>query len=444
MTERKLRLLHITAGAAGMYCGTCMRDNALAFALKARGHDVTLVPFYTPTLTDEENVSQDKIFFGGISVYLEQHVPFFRHTPWLVDKLWDSRFALKLASKSAISVDAADLGDMTISMLEGEQGNQKKEIQKLIRWLRDQPRPDIINLPYALLIGLAAPLKEALGCPIVCTLQGEDLFLEGLTEPYRTRSLDLIRSKIGHVDAFIAVSKYYADFMPGYLGLDPELVHIAPIGINLEGHSVEHPKPDVFTVGYFARVAPEKGLHTLCEAYAIFREQARGLPAKLEAAGYLPHEHRRYLSGIENQMKEWGLGGEFTYRGALDREEKIDFLQSLSVFSVPTPYREPKGIFLLEAMANGVPVVQPRHGAFPEIIEQTGGGILVEPDDPKSLADGLMRIFEDTHRAEGMGRMGAEGVRRHYTVEIMAERTVEAYNRIIAAQTLEPALPAGI
>ena len=100
-----MRLLHFTAGAAGMYCGSCLRDNALAAALRARGHDVVLQPLYTPTNPDGPNVSSSRVFFGGISVYLQQHVPLFRHTPALLDRLWDSNAALRLASKRQIKID---------------------------------------------------------------------------------------------------------------------------------------------------------------------------------------------------------------------------------------------------------------------------------------------------------------------------------------------------
>ena len=188
-----MKILYLTAGAAGMYCGSCLRDNALASELIRQGHDVTLVPLYTPTLTDEPNVSHDRIFFGGISVYLQQHSRLFRKTPWMVDRLWDSLFALKLAARSSIQVDPKALGELTVSMLRGEEGNQRKELQKMIHWLGSEPPPDIIVLPFSLLIGLAKPLKKALNRPVLCTLQGEDLFLEGLHEPYRTESLDRIR-----------------------------------------------------------------------------------------------------------------------------------------------------------------------------------------------------------------------------------------------------------
>ena len=224
------------------------------------------------------------------------------------------------------------------------------------------------------------------------------------------------------------MSDYYARFMAGYLGIPAGKMHVVPLGINLAGYEPgRRARSDVFTVGYFARVAPEKGLHTLCQAYRRMRLRNDCPPARLVAAGYLKPEHREYMRGIERQMKDWGLAGEFHYRGVLDRQEKIRFLQSLDVLSVPGGYREPKGLYLLEAMACGVPVVQPRRGAFPEIIQKTSGGILVEPDNPDSLAEALLSIWTNRPRAEELARNGLEGVRRHYSAAVMATRTLEVY-----------------
>ncbi len=436
-----MRILYLTAGAADMYCGSCLRDNALATELLARGHDVVLTPIYTPTLTDEKNVSGEKVFFGGISVYLEQHVPLLRHTPRFLDKLWDSGWALKLASRRSVSVNPKMLGEMTVSMLRGEDGNQRKEFEKLLDWLKTEPPFDVISLPYTLLISLAKPLREALKRPIFCTLQGEDLFLEGLPEPYRSESLRLIRANVPHVDTFIAVSEYYARFMPGYLGIPEERMRVVPLGINLQGYEKRGPREKPFTVGYFARVAPEKGLRQLAESYKLLRERGELEDARLEVAGYLGADYKDYLRDIERKMKDWGLADEFTYRGALDREGKIAFLRSLDVLSVPATYDEPKGIFLLEAMACGVPVVQPRRGGFTEIVERTGGGLLVEPDDAGALADGLRRIHRDPALAEELGANGFRRVREHYSVARMAERALEVYSGAdeAAAESVEVA-----
>ena len=433
-----MRLLAITAGAGAMYCGSCLRDNALAAELMARGHDVALLPVYTPTLTDEPNVSDHRVFFGGISVYLQQHVPLFRHTPAIFDRVWDAPAVLRtVAGRSMSAVDPRFLGAMTVSMLRGEDGFQSKEIVKLVEWLRRQPPFDLIVLPNSLLLGLAPPLARALGRPVACTLQGEDLFLEGLPPEDREESLHLIRSHRDSVARFIAVSDFYAGHMAAYLDLPRERVRTVPLGIHVtEAADPATPPPGAnpsppFTVGFFARIAPEKGLHMLAEAYALMRGDGRLPAGRLEAAGYLAPEHHGYLAKIEAGLASAGLAAEFHYRGALDRAAKMRFLRSLDVASVPSPYAEPKGMSVLEALACGTPVVQPRHGAFPEILGRTGGGMLFDPGDVAGLAAAVVDLHDDPYRRKALGEQGARGVRREYSVGRMAERAVEVYEEAI-------------
>jgi glycosyltransferase involved in cell wall biosynthesis len=416
-----MRLLYLTAGAAEMYCGSCLRDNALAAALLARGHDVLLAPVYTPTTTDEKNVSDAHVFFGGVSVYLEQHFPMFRHTPAVFDRIWDSTAVLKVASKKQIKVDPAMLGGMTVSMLKGLGGHQRKEVLKMLRWLKDVPRFDAISLPFSLLIGLARPLRDELKAPVVCTVQGDDLFLDQLPEPWRTQSLDLIRASIKDVDLFIAVSEFYVDVMNSFLGIPRDRIRVVPLGINMDGHTPKEPRMSPpFTIGFFGRIAPEKGLHVLADAYHRLRARPGVPPTKLLVAGYMLNEHRQYFAGVQRSINEWGLAEEFHYAGAPNRSDKIGLYQQMDVFSMPATYAEPKGFTLIEAMANGIPIVQPSRGAFTEIVQKTGGGVLVKPDDPDALADALFSLLVDRPRAAALGRAGAEGVRRHYTVEQMA------------------------
>jgi glycosyltransferase involved in cell wall biosynthesis len=185
--------------------------------------------------------------------------------PRSIDRLWDSMPALRAAAKSSIATSPTMLGELTVSMLKGEHGHQRKEFGKLLDWLATEPAPDVVSLPNSLLISLAEPLKKALNRPVTCTLQGEDLFLEGLPEPYRSESLALIRRQIGEVDLFIAVSEYCAESMSTYLEIPRSKIRIVPLGVNLKGYEPNWKfQTNCFTVGYFARVCPEKGLHTLC------------------------------------------------------------------------------------------------------------------------------------------------------------------------------------
>src|SRR6185369_1860247 len=262
------------------------------------------------------------------------------------------------------------------------------------------------------LLGMAGPLKRALNVPILCTLQGEDLFLDGLQEPYRTQSLDLIRKHLQHVDLFLSVSQYYADFMPDYLGIPREKMYVVPLGINPHGFDLrDQARSGPFTVGFLARIAPEKGLHVLADAYRLLRQSGELPEARFEAAGYMAADCRSYLEKIQQSLTDAGLGGEFHYRGVLDRAEKIAFLQKLDVMSVPATYDEPKGVSLLEAMACG--------------------GLLVQPDDPQSLADGILKIVREKQLAEELSANGFRGVREHYSAANMADRVLEAYESVI-------------
>ena len=428
-----MRILSITAGAAGMYCGSCLRDNALAVELLARGHDVTLLPLYTPTNPGVRNVSRHRVLFGGISIYLQQYVPLFRKTPRFLDRLWDSPTVIKAFANRSLSVDPKLLGDMTVSMLEGQSGVMRKEFDKLREWLADEPVPDVVNLPNSLLISLARPLREQLNRPICCTLQGEDLFLEQLVEPYRTQSIDLIRQQVREVDHFIAVSDYYVPPMTRLLGIPQDRISVVPLGINLTGYERGTKHDEVFRVGYFARIAPEKGLLGLAQAYAMFRRKTGAAPVRLEAAGYLSRDHQPYLEEVKRSLATAGFADEFTYRGAVDRDGKLAFLRTLDVLSVPAPYDEPKGVFLLEAMASGVPVVQPRRGSFTEMVETTGGGLLVQPDDPEALAAGLYALWSDPERRRVLGDRAFSGVHTHYSIQHATDVQLEVYESVVRA-----------
>jgi glycosyltransferase involved in cell wall biosynthesis len=428
-----MRIASITAGAAGMYCGSCLRDNTLAAALIEMGHEALLIPTYTPIRTDEIDVSQKRVFFGGINVFLQQKLALFRHTPWALDRLLDARGLLNWVSRFAVRTRAEDLGDLTVSMLKGEHGYQRKEIDKLSSWLETEVRPEIVHLTAALLSGMAPELKRRLRVPVLCSLQGDDIFLEALPEPARRQALDLIRDHSRHIDGFVATSHYYADFMAGYLGIPRDQIAVVHPGLNLAGHGGPRPADTNRhpTIGYFARICPEKGLHVLVEAFRILR-QTQGAPrCRLRVSGWLGDRQATYLDEEMRKLHAAGFADDFDYVDCPDHASKVRFLRSLDVLSVPTTYREPKGLYVLEALANGVPVVQPRHGSFPELIEQTGGGLLVNPMDAEDLARGLQTVILDTELRQKLGRNGQDAVRREFTARRMAERTLEWYSRFV-------------
>jgi glycosyltransferase involved in cell wall biosynthesis len=428
-----MRIAFITAGAAGMYCGSCMKDNTLVSALIQQGHDALLIPTYTPIRTDEENISHETVFFGGINVYLQQKSWLFRQTPWILDKLLNFNRLLNWVSPLAQKTKYETLGGLTISMLKGQTGKQRKELKKLIHYLKTEVKPEIILLSNVLLSGIVPALKDNLGVPILGILQGDDIFLDALVAEDRAQCIDLISVNDRHMNGYIATCGYYADFMSGYLKVEREKMHVVYPGLNLKGHGGAAPFRDQhpLVIGYFARICKEKGFHNLAEAYRILRQMPNTPPHRLRISGWLGENHRKYFEEEMGKLRAAGLGSDVEYVDCPAHADKVRFLQGIDVLSVPTTYREPKGLYVLEALANGVPVVQPAHGSFPELVEHTGGGILVETDNPQALAEGLHRILEDHELRRKCGAAGKAAVFDRFTAAAMAAATTDVLKRYL-------------
>jgi len=435
-----MRIAYLAAGAAGMYCGSCLHDNTLAAALLRLGEDVILAPIYTPIRTDEVDVSEPRVCFVGINAYLQQKFPIFRRTPRWLDGWLDHPALLRMATKNAASVDASKLGDMTVSMLQGERGNQRKELEKLVDWLVDDAKPDVVHLSNAMMLGLARLIRERGGPPIVCSLSGEDIFLEKLTAPYYDQARQLIRERAADVSAFVALNGYYADYMADYMDVPRDKIEVIPHGLDLEGHGNPAPRPENAPrrIGFFARICHDKGLHLLVDAAEKLIADRSLPPFEVHAAGYLGGGDRQYLADIERRIAAGPLAGRFTYHGELDRTQKIEFLQSLDVMALPTVYRESKGLPVLEAWANATPVVLPAHGTFPELIADADGGLLHEPMHADHLAEQLATLLQNPASAAELGRRAQSAVNDRYTAAQMAETTRDLYRTLIADSERRP------
>ena len=426
-----MKIAYITAGAGGTICGNCLRDNTLARSLIDLGHDVQLIPTYTPIRTDEQDVSSERVFLGGLRIYLQQTMPIIRHLPRPLASLLDRPALLRWISRFAVSTRPDQLGALTVGVLEGEAGPFRKEFEPLVDWLVEW-QPDVVHITNSMLAGIAPMLKKRLHSPIFCSLQGEDLFLSSMPAPYRERAFGLLPELARSVDVFVSPSRDHAEAMAAHLAVHPDKIPVVHPGIDLDGYSQREPRdPNEFVIGYLARVAPEKGLRTLTEAVTQLRAQATPETPhiRLRVAGWLSPEHRAFLTEVEQIARAAGFGDDFEYIGEVDRGQKIAFLRGLDVLSVPTSYGAPKGLYVLEALACGVPVVQPRIGVFPELIDATGGGLLCEPDNAADLADNLAKLMAHPAAAEEMGAKGKRRVDAHFHSKRMAEQTLALYEK---------------
>ena len=435
-----MNIVQLTPGAGGMYCGNCFHDNTLVAALRGLGHDALMLPLYLPINVDEDDQSEgNPVFFGGINVYLEQKSAFFRKAPGWLHGLLNSRRLLDWAAGRAAKTRATEVGELLLSMLRGEDGYQDREITELITWLREHAKPDIICLSNALLVGMTHRLQTELHVPVVCLLQGEEPYLDALPDSHREPAWQLLTERAAGLDAWIAASRWNADCMIRRLKLKSERVHVVPNGISLEGFEVpiSHSRDQsqrAPVLGYFARMCKDKGLDTLVEAFIHLKNRGSVPRLKLHIGGGCGPGDEPFLKSLRVRLAEAGFIGEVSFSPNVNRVEKLAFLQSLTVFSVPAMYGEAFGLYVIEALAAGVPVVQPRTAAFPEIIATTGGGLLCEPNDPKSLADALEQLLLNPDRARALGEAGRNAVAEKFTAGVMARETLKVFEGAISSR----------
>lgn len=424
MQQSPAKIVYLTAGAGGMFCGSCMHDNALAAAMKRAGWDIELVATYTPIRTDETDVSVDHVLFGGVNVFLQQKVPLLRYLPAVLDRFLDNPKLLRRVTAKALNADPKTLGGLAVSMLRGTVGNQRKEVFQMVKWLK-LAQPDVLIFTNALIGGCIPELKRQLKVPVIVTLQGDDVFLDSLLPKHKQRCVELIKSHAEFVDAFVLHSEFYRDYMANYFSISPDKFHVTPLGLDVDQF---YPSLEVrdetgraeFNIGFLARLSPEKGLHHLVDGFIELKRRPDTAHVKLKIAGWQSPQWQSYQQQQWEKLAAAGLENDYENLGALERGEKLNFLRSLDVFSVPTEFLEPKGLYALEAMAAGAPVIAPAHGAFVEMLGSTGGGILTLPGSQKSWADAAERLVGDVNLRERLSQRGQQSVHLDRNAAAMA------------------------
>jgi len=422
-----MKIIQITPGTANtFYCDNCLRDISLVRALHNQGHEVLMMPMYLPvSLGDEQGVSDTPMFFGGINVYLQQRWGIFRRTPRWIDWLFDRPRLLNWLGRKSDMTGAKDLGRMTISMLRGEHGRQAKELDRLIEWLSEkQHRPDVVILSNALLTGLAAAIREKVGVPVLCLLQDEDGFLDSLGRPYSEQAWKLLAERAADIDAFVPVSKYYADIMCRRLNIEVDQMSIVHTGIDLAGYERAQAAPPVPTIGFLSRMCPEKGLDTLAEVFVKLKDNERLKNTRLRIAGGKSHSDEGFIRGIRERLERCGAINDVDFIHGFDRDTRLDFFKTLSVLSVPEKQPVAYSVYALEAMAAGVPVVEPATAVFAELSEMTEGLVLYEPNNTDALAGALKQVLLDADYARRLARQGREAVVAKFDVNQTARQIV--------------------
>ncbi len=428
-----MKIINIVPGFGGtFYCGNCLRDSGLMKALKATGHEAHTLPIYLPLFANnnQDDESDIPVFYGAVNIYLKQNFKVFRHMPNWMHKLLDSSPVLRYAAKKAGSTRAHGLEEMTISMLRGHEGYQKEELDHLVDYLKNHEKPDVVHLSNALLLGLANKIRTEVGAHVVCSLQDEDVWVDAMAPEYQEKVWQMMSDKGKDVSAFIAVSDYFAGLMHEKMDIPKEKMHVVHIGVDPARYIVEKPELEDPVIGYLSRTNEENGFGMLVDAFIHLKDTTRYKNARLRVTGGKTSDDNAFLKKQFRKLKRKGYLDDLDFKDDFQNIAGTDFFKGLTVLSVPVLKGEAFGLYQLESLASGIPLVQPALGAFQEIAETTAGGVVYSPNSPESLAGKWAEVFDDQQGILEMSRNGRKAVEEKFNIVELTNRMISIYNML--------------
>lgn len=425
-----MKIVQIIPGSGGsFYCGNCLRDDKYYDTFKRLGHDVIKIPMYLPLFADEHDITNVPVFYGAVSLYLKQQFPIFRKFPSWFDRILNSKPMLKIAANQSGSTNAVGLEDMTISMLLGEDGNQSEELEVMVNWIEEHFKPDIIHISNALLLGIAHRLKEKLKVPVFCSLQDEDVWVDVMEPEFRQKIWNLMAEKAKDVDGFIAVSDYYANVSKEKMNIPGEKIHTIHLGVLPETYNYINASGKVRNIGYISRMCHSNGLDILVSAFIELKKNKEFDDVKLIITGGSTGADKKFIKQIHKQIKDANLSEQVEFQEKFDNHDRLLFFQKVSVVSVPVRLGEAFGIYLIEAMASGIPIVQPPLGAFPEIVNVSKGGLIYKENEPKYLAKELAELLSNKSKMSELSENARKSVEEKFNINLQAQKTGEIYSK---------------
>ncbi len=430
-----MKIAHITPGTGGQfYCQNCFRDGSLLDSSKELGHEIHRVPMYLPLDLDHHTWDEGTpVFYGAVNVYLKEKSSLFRNVPSWVEHLFDSSPMLRLAARMSGSTRASGMEEMTLSMLKGEEGNQASELDRLAGYLATEIKPDVVHLSNALLLGLAKRLKADLGCKIVCSLQDENEWIDPMNEAYQRQVWGLMSEKAADVDRFIAASHYAARLSRNKLNIPESRINVVYAGIPLDGYRASTLPLDPPVIGFLSRMSESLGLGILVDAFLSLRQKPEFRGLRLHITGGQTAEDRPFVRQLLKSIKLQGCEEAVRIFEAFDRPDRIAFLESLTLLSVPVPAGEAFGTYQIEALAAGVPIVQPNVGGFPEFVAATNGGVIYQPNDSRSLAESLASLLRQPDKLSEHAQQGRRAVTDQFSIHNMVTNMTKVYEDVLYA-----------
>ena len=427
-----MKIVNIVPGFGGtFYCGNCLRDSAYVGSLRHAGHDAITLPMYLPlTMNSDHEQKEMPVFYGAVGIYLRQQFPVFRNMPHWMQQMFNSKPMLKFAARKAGSTRANGLEALTESMLLGSKGHQSLELKELADFLKNHEKPDVVHFSNALLLGMAQQIREEVGVPIVFSLQDEDVWVDAMAEGYREKIWELMAEKSRDVDAFIAVSHYFAGVMQKRLNIPDEKLHVIHIGVKPDQYIISPPAANPPAIGYLSRICEENGFAILVEAFILLKKDPHFASLKLRATGGMTGDDKPFLKEQLKKISSEGLMHDVEILYDYNQVVLSDFFRTISLLSVPVLKGEAYGLYQIEALASGIPLIQPELGAFPEIIRATGGGMIYSPNTPEALAAKLAEALTNPGLMDVMSKNGRKAVEEQFDCRKLTTKMVEVYQNI--------------
>jgi len=428
-----MKITYLIPGSGGtFYCGNCHRDMLYVNSLNdIKGIDVNAIPLYLLPDTDNfGDIFEDNVFFGAVSIFMKEKVSLFRQMPPIVDKILDSPAILRFAAKRAGTTTPEGYESTTLNMIRGESPARERETVRLVKHIIENGKPDIIHISNALIIGLASQLKQKLDIPVICSLQNEDDWIEEMREPYRSKAWKLIGQESVNIDHFISPSKYFKNLIIKNTGIEAGKISVVPSGIDSSDRDFVSDNNDKNSIGYFSRLSKMNGLDKLIDAFIMLKKDH--IPdLELHLCGGYTGSDKEFVNENMSRIRDEGYEGSLHLYNGFTGIDKQSFFNNIKLMTVPVRKHDAYGLYLLEAISAGVPVVQPATGAFPEIIKNTGGGIIYDTDTPAHLADAIKGLINDKTMLNKLRENGVKNMKDNLSTGNMAKMISEVYNKTI-------------
>jgi glycosyltransferase involved in cell wall biosynthesis len=416
-----MKIVSIIPGSGDtFFCGNCFRDNLHAQALRNAGHDVVIMPLYLP-LTDQSFQADTPLFFPATSYYISQKIFKKRKMPKVFENVLNSPTLLRLASSMSGTTSAKGMEQMTLSMIQGDDKHFAEQTEKLIHWIVNHDRPDIIHLSSSMLIGIAKAIKNRINIPVVCSLQDEEVWLDSLDNRYAQEAWESIGKNSKYIDKFIASSKFYRSVALEKVSEIKEIDVVYP-GVNGQKYMPVH-YPAEPVIGFFNRMCYDNGLDILAQSFVQLKNEKSIPNLKLKIGGGYTRENKSFVNRIRRILKPHIQDVSWSEHYSLS--EHTSFYKDISLICAPLRFDEAVGLYVCEAFAAGKPAVVPDTGSFSEIVENAG--LLYLPNDSEHLTETLRKILLDTALYEQCKQNALRLSQERYNDAVAAEHLLKIY-----------------